>query len=235
MKTTTMHHKELFLTVVALLAMVVLLGCSDGMHSNTASEELVASQPIPQLSAPKHVIKFGTPEGATSAASLSGAERQQLLERMSTMMMAFSEAVVLASDWQEADQNVRALLNAPSELSRHYREQAAANAMFQEWLLEGDASPEKLKATAFYTGLLVQNRSPQAATILPALERLQGHWPEAKIAEAAATAARAARAEYEEAPSEAQRKMNQALKIRKSGHAVKTLEAADLLEAISRS
>lgn len=116
----------------------------------------------------------------------------------------------------------------------------AAQAMLRYRLLEDrNDSPLTRKATAFYTNLMLKNRNPNAVVILKALNRLEGHWSEAHIAEAAGTAAQAARTEFAE---QANCKSCQTLEdLREvmpgsqiSGNTNSAMKATDRLEAISK-
>jgi len=71
--------------------------------------------------------------------------------------------------------------------------------MLERWLLEGQPTPEKQKATGFYTELMLENGNPQGQLIQPALEQLKGVWAEERVAKAAAAARRTK--EYMEGPN----------------------------------
>jgi hypothetical protein len=102
--------------------------------------------------------------------------------------IAFDEAAILADGWADADARVLTTLNeldgTTGAFHRSVLDQIASVAMLRHggWENEGSEVDERL---AHYVSLLVENASPEATLVRPALERLAGHWSEEKIAEAA--------------------------------------------------
>ncbi len=97
--------------------------------------------------------------------------------------------------WAEADAEVRRILAGIQEHPMRQRiEQMAAHAMLNHQLMKGETSPQKLDAVGYYTDLLIDNRSPDASMIMPALAVLELHWPEDEIASRAQEAAALAEA-----------------------------------------
>lgn len=139
-----------------------------------------------------HWFSSGVPEDADLPADRSLAERKQALDAFKADSKAF-KAIRAAWHWRSADRRARALLAEASPVPQYTRQQLAADGMLKHWLLDGNHTPEQRHALAFYTELMIRNRSPQAQILLPALEYLEGHWPDARIAESARVAADAAR------------------------------------------
>jgi hypothetical protein len=106
-------------------------------------------------------------------------------------MISIMIALHDAPTWQEADSRAKETLLAPSDLALYYREQMVADLMLRE-LVEEAPSEEVRAATAQYTQMLIDHESPQAATILAALNHLGDTWSQEQRAEAASAAAAAA-------------------------------------------
>ena len=227
-------NRKTELVGLALFMAFVLMGCREqpgsGFDEEPPAELQLAS-----------VLEYGTVEGAQTDATLSDSAAMQELKEQQEAFIAFRVAAK-TTDWKQADENVRALLDSPSPVARHYREQNAADVMLREWLVGGEPTEERLKAMAFYVDLLVKNESPQSALILPALKQLDGHWPETRVAEAASVAAHAAEdlvARKTSCENCAAKQLQDALPRQIQSehdlHLHQTLEAAEELRAISRS
>ena len=122
------------------------------------------------------------------------------IEALADEMAKFDQKVASASNWKKAHQEVRDLLDASSSAPQFVREQAAAHAMFREYLntdqWRKNFTEEKANVLGFYTQLLVENRSPESDLVSAGLQALRGHWSKQRIASAAETTLRAARRKY---------------------------------------
>ena len=187
------------LALFALFATVLLLvGCD-----NTSAPE--NGDLVSQLAGSgKLTSSFvaNSPDSLDSVpfAELSMKEKKELLLQRSQAYGTLKKAVLTASGWQQANQRSRALLSEPSSAPQHYREQVAAHWMLKHWLLKGNPSLEKQKATGFYTELMLENGNPQGQLIQPALEQLKGRWSEERITKAASVMARRTK-EYMQGPN----------------------------------
>ena len=114
--------------------------------------------------------------------------RVQFLEGVIPAMQATREAVDGSSSWREMDAALRRFLEDahPNPAIQSRREATAASGFLPGHLINADElTPEKQQAIAYYTTLVIENQSFQGIPQLgPALDRLEGYWPEAKIAEA---------------------------------------------------
>jgi hypothetical protein len=121
-------------------------------------------------------------------------------EQFSKVGIAFRTVAKEASDWEEAHQGMQKRLKESdaSPIPRYLREQIAALSMFRTFFTdwEADLSEEQREAVGHYTKLLVENRSPESPFVLSGLEKLEGHWPDAKVVEYADIARRSAEDTY---------------------------------------
>jgi hypothetical protein len=181
-----------FLAVLVFTAALLLVGCdkTSPPEAEESAGELtgtfVANRPDSLDSVPFE--------------EFSKRKKKELLRQRRKAYEATEEAIRTASGWQQADQHTRALLEESSAAPQYYREQVAAHWMLERWLLEGQPTPEKQKATGFYTELMLENGNPQGQLIQPALEQLKGVWAEGRVAKAAAATARRTK-EYMEGPN----------------------------------
>lgn len=233
--------RSYFSSFAGPIALIFLLvGCDD-----TATPETENS--APQL---LHSFVAGTPDDVepTMPSELSSAERKRNADQRHADFRAFEKAVSTAAGWKEADRRVRALLEESSPVPHYRREQVAADWMFKEWLLQDKSSSKKQKAIAFYTNLMIENRNPQAQVIQPALQRLEGHWSESHIAEAAGTAFHAADKFVQSTTYQSMQRSNQTVAAgaeteeaqqtftnSTSRRQSQLMEAIDRLEAMSKS
>ena len=136
--------------------------------------------------------------GSPSQKSLSPGDFD--IENLADEMAKFDQKVASASNWKEAHQEVRDLLESSSSAPRFVREQAAAHAMFREYLntdqWRKNFTEEKANVLGLYTQLLVENRSPESDLVYVGLQKLEGHWPKQRIASAAEKTLRAAKRKY---------------------------------------
>lgn len=202
---------------------LILTGC-DRQQDRSSSE----NSSVPEMNA---MVKFGSP----AQSELSKPSTREF----SNEATSFFNAAKSASTVKEADRKVRKILADSSSIDRPFREQMAAFAMFANHFAgeETDAvdlTEKKLKILGFYTDLFVENRSPEAAYILPALKALRGKWPDQKVAKSAQTVAQAARSTYSSSKS------SESVSVQKlkretgrSGHAGEVLKAATELTQLS--
>lgn len=174
----------LFSVTIALLVM----GCDQDQGVNSDNEERA-----PRL---LHWFASGVPEDVELPSHRSLEERKEAMEAFKEASRAF-RALEYERNWKAADRRARDLLATPSSVPLYKRQQLAADRMLKHWLLDSPQTPETQEALAFYTEMLVQNRSPQAQILAPALQRLTDTWSDERVAEGAEIAAQAARKHLE--------------------------------------
>jgi len=112
----------------------------------------------------------------------------RFLEGVVPAMRATHEAVGSTSSWREKDVAVRRFIEVahPDPSIQSWRERIAASSILPGHLVNTDElTPEKQEAIAYYVTLVIENRDFQGTPRLgPALDRLEGYWPAAKLAEA---------------------------------------------------
>ena len=158
------------------LAIVVLAGCesSPELGVGTPGDLLVHSYLAPE-DRPK------TPEGRRA---LSLASRDALKSTGTVFRTSAS--------WAEADQRIRALIDAETDPVRQRRlEETAATRMLQPDVLCAASSPEALDATGAYVEMLIRHGSPDAPLIADALDRLRNYWTTDRVVGLAQDAAAA--------------------------------------------
>ena len=88
---------------------------------------------------------------------------------------------------EDADAALRAYLALPHPDAsvQAWREIAVASSFLPGHLINNKrVTPERQEAIAFYATLLIENRQLGGDKVTKALDRLEGYWPEAKLAEA---------------------------------------------------
>ena len=169
--------------IVLLLALLLIVsGCHD------SPTEPVKEPPNPT---PVQTLAYGAPVDLDS--DENDFSSTEVLEAVNTTAITMHRASAEADDWKAADEAIRQLVHT-SEPPGFFREQIAGHVMLTDWLLDAEASDEVIAATARYVDLMIENQSPQATTLLPALQRLEGHWTVQRIRQAATVAAEAATA-----------------------------------------
>lgn len=160
----------------ALLSLpLVLTGCQ-------------AEAPVAESDQLSPAVGFSYYTAPQEGVALTREEMAAQAKASTELMRAFAQAAELG-DWQSVERHVRAAAAQESALPPSAREQAAAAFMLDLYLLKGNATPEKQEAIAYHTERLVAHGSPEAARIADALDKLEGHWPEAKRRDLAARAA----------------------------------------------
>jgi len=182
------------LTAIFLVAFTaVSVGCEDTSLRNQEEGSLA---PITDAT----MQAFGSPP--QDSLSPGDVDAENIAEET----VRFEEAANSASDWREADREVQDLLTATSSIPTFVLEQSAAYAMFREFFTtdqwQKNFTQEKREALAFYTSLLVENRSPESHFVYTGLKHLEGHWSPEQIKRAAETALEAAERKYGSGPSE---------------------------------
>ena len=89
--------------------------------------------------------------------------------------------------WRDQDAALRVFLEDahPDPVVQSRREIIVASSYPPGHLVNDDAlTPDKQEAIAFYATLLIENRQLGGDKVTNALDRLEGYWPEAKLAEA---------------------------------------------------
>lgn len=218
-----MRSTRLELYLLVLLIVAGLIGC-DAERRQASNGPLPKADQIGRLGTPSHIENH--PE------KLSG--------KMTGELASFYEAAEEASTLKEADRTVRALLSDSSSVPRYFREQMAAIAIFgrlgqSDRYAKNSLTPTELKVIGHYTQFLVENQSPESPMILWALKRLQDHWSDQRISEAAQTAAQAARAVYTdtESPGDPTSKAEAELIKGMEGHERDVWKAASELEEMA--
>lgn len=216
--------------LASLTTLLLIMGCdqesSMGPENQKQNTKLV------------HWFAAGIPEAIEQPSNRSLAERKQALEDFKADSKSF-KALRNERSWREADRRARALLAMSSSVPQHTRQQLAADCMLKHWLLDGKQTPDKQEALSFYTELMIRNRSPQAQILRLALERLEGAWPDDRIARSARIAADAARHHLEDNGVRVDENISRAMKRGMSPEEAQTFDnsssllKAQLLTAIS--
>jgi hypothetical protein len=189
--------------LILLLGGSFVIGCT---QDNTVAQEST------RTTKPDFFIPLGAPAGQRYSVQLAKAtteaERTRLNEAYSEAGEITHEArqiIDQTTDWQQAHQEVRALLERHIDHPFAYLfEQTAASHLLEARLLPAaETSTEYRDAVAYYTDLLLKNEHPDASVLLPALRKLEGHQSAAKQQAATEAAIGYARALLEREPCEA--------------------------------
>ena len=109
-------------------------------------------------------------------------------EGVLSAMKAVSAAVHGSDDWKAADRELRAFIeDVHPDPAVQSRRETVVGSSFPPGHLLNDAplTPARQEAIAYHAALVIENRDVQRTAMLgPALDRLVGYWPEAKLAEA---------------------------------------------------
>ena len=188
-----------YCTLVIALALTLPLGCS---NESPVAESSATSGP-PQL---LHLTEYGIPEGEGPLPPVAGnyphVSRRAFAEKSNLaagLYFRAVEEVEKASDWREANRLMRITLNEgyTYDLPRYVVEQAVAGVILRNGALLSSSEPldsERLAAIEFYTSMMMENRSPDAATLERALSLLRSGWGESRWQEAALSVAEARQA-----------------------------------------
>lgn len=175
------------LTLSLVVSLIGLAGCDE---ENPPSQE--ADTPPPLTDASMRAYGNPTP-GAFTPGELSAESIQEETAKI-------DRRATTADGWKNAHEEVKGLLEASSSVPKFLREQAAAHAMFREYFSDEewrrDITEEKAEALGFYTGLLVENQSPESDLVYSGLQGLEGHWSEQQISGAARKTLQAANQRY---------------------------------------
>jgi hypothetical protein len=169
-----MNQYSLPVCIALFAASLTLLGCQE-------------ANPLPDSPAPAAAeFTMATAVHPDVVNTMSDADVERMVGANLQSRVAINRVVTTAATWQEADAGVRALLAEAEEPHIQYvREQSAAAIMLRARLLSGTPSPERADAIAYYTRMLVNNRSPEASLVAEALQKLEGHVDAAVLAEMA--------------------------------------------------
>ena len=114
--------------------------------------------------------------------------RRHAEEGVFPAMRAVSDAVQSSDDWKAADRELRAFVeDVHSDPTVQSRRETVVGSSFPPGHLINDSpiTPARQEAIAYYATLVIENRDVQrTASLGPSLDRLEGHWSEAKLAEA---------------------------------------------------
>lgn len=140
---------------------------------------------------------------------ISREERSRLSQESSGHLRGARRILKTSVTWQEAHERMQSFVEADeSVLTR--RANTAASLMLQSGAFELPDTPELLETVGHYVDVLIELGSPDAVTILPWLERLQGYWDADRVRAAAASSLERADAAEE-------------LRIRRNGRAMPDL------------
>ncbi len=168
--------KKLPIVFCTLFALIVI-GCQDAPSSSLETDPVA-------LPAIDFIVHGNTPDSlqgklATKEGRLAASKAGIHIFRKFHLIMGEADG------WRDAHERVQRVLTGPSEYPQYRLDQTAAIFMLRMHLLEGEMTPEKLDALAYYTNLLARHKSPEGALVADALEQLKGHWSEAQVASAA--------------------------------------------------
>ncbi|GAB5535773.1 MAG: hypothetical protein Rubg2KO_20220 [Rubricoccaceae bacterium] len=177
---TTFSTPMRFALVFALLA--PLSACQPGDSVGPVAESFFAMKDSSITHAPWTALAAGDSMGWKEQG------QAQFLDGIVPAMQATREAVGVSSSWRDKDAALRRFLEDthPDPAIQSRREAVAASGILPGHLVNGDElTPEKQEAIAYYVTLVIENRDFQGTPRLgPALDQLEGYWPEAKLAEA---------------------------------------------------
>ena len=162
---------------------------------------LTACQPGDPV-APRTGATFAVKDASVTHGSFgrTDADREYARTRFLEGDVAASRALhdaLGAGDWRDADRALRAFLADahPDAGVQSRREARVASGFLPGHLVNAEPlSTDRQAAIAHYATLAIENRAGQALVHLgPALDRLDGYWPAARLAEAGAHVAAAQR------------------------------------------
>ncbi len=108
--------------------------------------------------------------------------------RMVRLRMKAQRDIRSAPDWKEASVVAKkALADNGENKFQTGMNQGIGLVMLSKHLLSGKESQDKLEALSFYTELLVNENSPDASLLVPALKKLEGVWDQQKFNAAVAS------------------------------------------------
>ncbi|MEO0556855.1 MAG: hypothetical protein AAF170_01595 [Bacteroidota bacterium] len=167
-----------------------LLLCSALLVSLAACQP---SEPVGHESDSFFVLKDAYPTPRQLAIQGNGdAEQKRAIWRTHYEMIRPTRdalrSAISAETWTEGDRALRAFLADahPDVAVQSRREVIAASGFLHGHLVNNDPlTRERQEAIAYYTTLLIENQTIPSITYLgPALDRLEGYWSNAKLAEA---------------------------------------------------
>jgi hypothetical protein len=149
--------------IPALIALILVAGCQSQL-----------TEPVAQFDETKFFVGQTQP---VDLASLSADEVKNLHRSLADAGEAARRVMQSASDWREADRELRSLLTDAPEASRQF----TAGRFLESTLLPARASNARTEAIDFYTRILIDGQNPDASIILPALTELEGVWAEDEL------------------------------------------------------
>ena len=175
--------------LLAFAFIIFLSACQETPDSEKELEMLEARHlDTPRFSIASHI---GTPNGLTPIA------RNEMPYPI--IYAQFADAIATNGEWSTVSEKVLDLKDqiagTEPDIAFFFLEQMAAvhivgkaafDSMFVEEYIWSDPQIELLSSQV---DILIKNRNPQSPLIAPALQKLQGHWPDARIREAAFIAA----------------------------------------------
>ena len=175
-----------------LLALVLsLFGCQSDQPDQAELDAMVARYKA--MEGPVVSSFIGVPDG------LDPVPTRAL--PYATVHAQFVDATLGQEDWmtsaKEADALLSRLAREEPDLPYYFLEQSAAiNVIGQATLtglLDDDEywKDDQLGVLSHHVDIMIKHQNPQAMLIAPALRRLEGYWPEARIQEAARIASHA--------------------------------------------
>lgn len=217
---------------LSLLVASLPLGLMACQEQGLTADELAPSN------VPAFTVHFAYPSPGTR---LSPEEVEHRATEGRDMMLAVHDIARQSSDWRDADRFVRSARHVHPDFDESKWEQAAGVFMFRTYFQDMETlSNDQREALAYYTDRLVENRSPEVVLIADAIERLGGHWSEAKRAEVAASAADAAEAflarrlDCTDCPADqVLRRLDQDTRAREDRFLIEAAEATRRLRALS--
>lgn len=165
---------------LVLLGTILLVGCN----------EIISESPeVP--SEPSFTI-FQAPN--LNLSEMSKAEISAFFQANDVVRQSGEDILESAGSWQDAHRELVRLFRSNPGAATSPARQVIAARMIEERLLPAPKSAAKQEALSFYTTVLLEAGNPDASILLPALQALKEHWPEARIEEAVAATRTRARA-----------------------------------------
>ena len=161
-------------TMGVIVFLVTLMGCQE------SSSPISEPEPTPEPLMSEFSAHLLTPEAFTGE-KLPEADRQFIAEHSVGEHIKMSVLIHESATWDEAHEAMQAFLAEPSDLPNYIREQRAGVFMLKAARSVANLTDAQREGMMVYVDLLAEHRSPEAALVLEALNRLKGFLPEENV------------------------------------------------------
>lgn len=142
-----------------MLILIGLIGCKDEtatFNNSLSKQELSSIQ----------TMRYVSPEGYTKE------ELKKAWKEVSIFGGELGDVIAQGKDIASVDQKTRSILSQFTGASKSYAAQTASWQILNYELKQPNPNLERIR---YYTALLIQNESNEYATIVPALQKLEGN------------------------------------------------------------